>query len=179
LTIGVLHTSDFYMYLPFSFWNITVLWSNTTQIVITFAEKKQKQKKRKKKIRLKQFVSLRSKGRHNHSLYFLQFLTDSGNLRSIGVLHTSDFYMYLPFSFWNITVLWSNTTQIVITHICVIFSRSTMSIYSMVQIYIYIYIYIYIKQLFNLEVKVPRRSLWYATHHLMVMHPHTKYNWPI
>jgi hypothetical protein len=27
--------------------------------------------------------------------------------------------------------------------------------------------------------KVPRRSLRYATHHLMVMHPHTKYNWPI
>ena len=23
------------------------------------------------------------------------------------------------------------------------------------------------------------RSLWYATHRLMVMHPHTKYNWPI
>jgi hypothetical protein len=33
-----------------------------------------------------------------------------------------------PFSFWNITVLWSNTTQIVITHICVIFSRRTMSV---------------------------------------------------
>ena len=32
------------------------------------------------------------------------------------------------------------------------------------------------KTLFDLEVKVPRRSLWYATHHLMVMHPHTKYN---
>jgi hypothetical protein len=32
------------------------------------------------------------------------------------------------------------------------------------------------KQLFDLEVKVPRRSLWYATHHLMVMHPHTKYH---
>ena len=29
------------------------------------------------------------------------------------------------------------------------------------------------------KVKVPRRSLWYATHRLMVMHPHTKYNWPI
>ena len=28
-------------------------------------------------------------------------------------------------------------------------------------------------------VKVPRRSLRYATHHLMVMHPHTKYHWPI
>ena len=28
------------------------------------------------------------------------------------------------------------------------------------------------------KVKVPRRSLWYATHRLMVMHPHTKYNWP-
>ena len=43
-----------------------------------------------------------------------------------------------PFSFWNITVLWSNTTQIVITHICVIFSRRTMSlsICSMVQLYI-------------------------------------------
>jgi hypothetical protein len=27
--------------------------------------------------------------------------------------------------------------------------------------------------------KVPWRSLWYATHCLMVMHPHTKYNWPI
>jgi hypothetical protein len=26
------------------------------------------------------------------------------------------------------------------------------------------------------KIKVPRRSLWYATHHLMVMHPHTKYN---
>jgi acyl-CoA thioesterase FadM len=29
------------------------------------------------------------------------------------------------------------------------------------------------------KVKVPRRSLWYVTHRLMVMHPHTKYNWPI
>ena len=29
------------------------------------------------------------------------------------------------------------------------------------------------------KVKVLRRSLWYATHRLMVMHPHTKYNWPI
>ena len=28
-------------------------------------------------------------------------------------------------------------------------------------------------------VKVPRRSLRYATHGLMVMHPHTKYYWPI
>jgi hypothetical protein len=35
------------------------------------------------------------------------------------------------------------------------------------------------KQLFDLEVKVPRRSLWYATHRLVVMHSHTKYNWPI
>jgi acyl-CoA thioesterase FadM len=35
------------------------------------------------------------------------------------------------------------------------------------------------KQLFDLEVKIPRRSLWYATHHLMVMHPHTKYHSPI
>ena len=29
------------------------------------------------------------------------------------------------------------------------------------------------------KVKVPRRSLRYATHHLMAMHPHTKYHWPI
>ena len=29
------------------------------------------------------------------------------------------------------------------------------------------------------KVKVPRRSLWYVTHRLMVMHPHTKYHWPI
>jgi hypothetical protein len=29
------------------------------------------------------------------------------------------------------------------------------------------------------KVKVPRRSLWYTTQRLMVMHPHTKYNWPI
>ena len=27
---------------------------------------------------------------------------------------------------------------------------------------------------FRSKVKVPRRSLWYATHCLMVMHPHTK-----
>jgi hypothetical protein len=26
------------------------------------------------------------------------------------------------------------------------------------------------------KVKVPRRSLGYTTHHLMVMHPHIKYN---
>jgi hypothetical protein len=26
------------------------------------------------------------------------------------------------------------------------------------------------------KVKVPQNSLWYTTHHLMVMHPHTKYN---
>ena len=37
----------------------------------------------------------------------------------------------------------------------------------------------YLKQLFDLEVKVPRRALRYATHRLMVMDPHTKYNWPI
>ena len=29
------------------------------------------------------------------------------------------------------------------------------------------------------KVKVPQRSLRYATHRLMVMHPHTKYHWPI
>jgi acyl-CoA thioesterase FadM len=29
------------------------------------------------------------------------------------------------------------------------------------------------------KVKVSRRSLWYVTHCLMVMHPHTKYHWPI
>ena len=29
------------------------------------------------------------------------------------------------------------------------------------------------------KVKITWRSLWYATHSLMVMHPHTKYNWPI
>ena len=29
------------------------------------------------------------------------------------------------------------------------------------------------------KVKVPRRSLWYVTNCLMVMHPHTKYHWPI
>ena len=29
------------------------------------------------------------------------------------------------------------------------------------------------------KVKVPRRSLRYETHRLMVMHPHTKYHWPI
>ena len=28
------------------------------------------------------------------------------------------------------------------------------------------------------KVKVPRRSLWYATHRCMVMHPHTNYHWP-
>ena len=28
------------------------------------------------------------------------------------------------------------------------------------------------------KVKVPRRSLRYATHRLMVMQPHTKYHWP-
>ena len=32
------------------------------------------------------------------------------------------------------------------------------------------------KQLFDLEVKVQRRSLQYVTHRLMVMHPHTKYH---
>ena len=32
------------------------------------------------------------------------------------------------------------------------------------------------KQLFDLEVKVPQRSLQYTTHCLMVMHPHTKYH---
>ena len=29
------------------------------------------------------------------------------------------------------------------------------------------------------KVKVPRRSLWYATNRLMVMHPHTNHHWPI
>ena len=35
------------------------------------------------------------------------------------------------------------------------------------------------KQWFDLEVKIPWSSLRYATHHLMVMHPHTKHHWPI
>ena len=29
------------------------------------------------------------------------------------------------------------------------------------------------------KVKVPQRSLQYLTHRLMVMHPHTKYHWPV
>jgi acyl-CoA thioesterase FadM len=29
------------------------------------------------------------------------------------------------------------------------------------------------------KLKVQQRSLWYVTHRLMVMHPHTKYHWPI
>ena len=29
------------------------------------------------------------------------------------------------------------------------------------------------------KVKVQQRLLRYATHRLMVMHPHTKYHWPI
>jgi len=29
------------------------------------------------------------------------------------------------------------------------------------------------------KVKVPRKSVQYATHRLMVMHPHTKYHWPV
>jgi hypothetical protein len=29
------------------------------------------------------------------------------------------------------------------------------------------------------KVKVSQRSLRYVTHRLMVMHLHTKYNWPI
>ena len=29
------------------------------------------------------------------------------------------------------------------------------------------------------KVKVPRKSWWYATHRLMVMHPHTNYHWLI
>jgi hypothetical protein len=29
------------------------------------------------------------------------------------------------------------------------------------------------------KVKVPQKSMRYATHRLMVMHSHTKYNWPI
>jgi hypothetical protein len=32
---------------------------------------------------------------------------------------------------------------------------------------------------FRSKVKVPQRSLRYATHCLMAMHPHTKYHWPI
>ena len=49
-------------------------------------------------------------------------------------------YMYRLLSppFWNITVLWFNTTQIVISHICVVFSRREMSIpiCTTVQLYI-------------------------------------------
>jgi hypothetical protein len=73
----------------------------------------------------------------NVTFLFLSTLT-------IGVLHTSDFYMYststpTPLSFlkyYCVSVLWSNTTQIIITHIGVIFSRRTMSlsICSMVQL---------------------------------------------
>jgi hypothetical protein len=29
------------------------------------------------------------------------------------------------------------------------------------------------------KVKVPQRPLWYVTHCLMVIHPHTIYHWPI
>jgi hypothetical protein len=32
---------------------------------------------------------------------------------------------------------------------------------------------------FRSKAKVQQRSLWYVTHRLMVMHPHTKYHWPI
>jgi hypothetical protein len=37
----------------------------------------------------------------------------------------------------------------------------------------------FLNSIMRSKVKVPWRSLRYATHHLMVMHPHTNYNWPI
>ena len=37
-----------------------------------------------------------------------------------------------------------------------------------------LFIYFYLS--FRSKVKVPQRSLWYVTHRLMVMHPHTKYH---
>jgi hypothetical protein len=39
----------------------------------------------------------------------------------------------------------------------------------------YIFFYLTLRS----KVEVPQRSLWYVRHRLMVMHPNTKYNWPI
>jgi hypothetical protein len=36
-----------------------------------------------------------------------------------------------------------------------------------------------LRKRFTIFVYVQQRSLWYVTHCLMVMHPHTKYHWPI
>ena len=56
---------------------------------------------------------------------------------TIGVLHTCDL-LYVPPPFWNINMLWFDTTPIVISHICVVVSRREMSmpICSTVQLFI-------------------------------------------
>jgi hypothetical protein len=41
------------------------------------------------------------------------------------------------------------------------------------------YFFFFFKLTLRSKVKVPRRSLQYATHRLMVMHPHIKYHWPM
>ena len=69
------------------------------------------------------------------------------------------------------TVLWS------CTHIpnIIDLSRKTKNVMAQTRIY-------YLKNnylTFRSKVKVQQRSLWYTTHHLMDMHPHTKYHWPI
>ena len=71
-------------------------------------------------------VAIINSGQH---LFNVKYLFMS--IMTIVVLHKSDFFFISTppfFSFWNITVLWSNTTQIVITHICVIFSRRQISL---------------------------------------------------
>jgi hypothetical protein len=49
------------------------------------------------------------------------------------------------------------------------------------KLHIMSWIILFKKQLFDLEVngQGPTRSIRSATHHLMVMHPHAKYHWPI
>ena len=73
-------------------------------------------------------------------------------------------------SFWY-------ATHLLCTHIpnIIDLSRKTKNVMAQTRIY-------YLKNnylTFRSKVKVQQRSLWYATHHLMDMHPHTKYHWPI
>ena len=79
------------------------------------------------------FVSQKVENRNRFRLgflkvYFTIFVSHKVENRNGSRVGFVKFYftliLHVPpplFSFWNITVLWSNTTQIVITHICAIY----------------------------------------------------------
>ena len=136
------------------------------------------------KIRLKQYVSLRSKGRHKcRSCAFKHLRWTRWKQYTMKLHILLKALVKIPYEVITAHILYttSNMTRKNCFRYLKLMFPLNAAICTTISYTLWVEWYHLKNNYLTLrsKVKVPRKSLRYAIHHHIVMHPHTKYHWPI